>query len=678
MNTNVPDDTVSARRRSIELRAALNDANHKYYILDQPTISDSEYDGLLAELTAIENAFPELSDPNSPTRRVGAAPAADFPPITHRAPMLSLANAFDADDLRAFDGRVRRHLGLSDGSDSVAYVCELKIDGLALSLTYDCGSLKCAATRGDGITGEDITHNIRTLRGVPLVLAGAGHPDYIEIRGEVYMPHSEFARVNAERERDGKPTFANPRNAAAGSVRQLDPRVTASRRLAAFFYAVGYATQVFATSQSELLGVFPNWGLPVNGRHKKCVGIDAVLDFVATWTERKFELPYDIDGIVVKVDDFGLQADLGAVDRSPRWAIAYKFPAQQSKTRIRDIVVQVGRTGALTPVAIVDPVTLPPASTVQRATLHNQDEIDRKDIRVGDTVLIQKAGDVIPEIVSVVLAERPEGAAPFRMPSECPACQTAVVRADGEAVSRCPNKRGCPAQQLQRVLHFVSRGAMDIDGMGDKLVQALLDNELIRDAGDLYAVTSAQLAGLDRMGEKSALNIVRAIEASKNPPLGRLIFALGIRHVGEHTADVLAQAFGSIDNLRQATVDELSAVHEIGLTTAKSVVEFFGEDETVELLAKLSAAGIAPRAAEARRASDRFAGKTFVFTGAISMPRDEAEAMVRDHGGRASSSVSKQTSYVVAGDNAGSKLDKARELGVPILTEAEFAAMMRD
>jgi DNA ligase (NAD+) len=670
------DNLQSISDRVREIRDVLNDAAHKYYVLDQPTISDAEYDRLFNELEALEADHPELIADDSPTQRVGATPSSGFPSLTHRAPMLSLANAFSEGDLREFDSRARRHLGLSEDAPPIVYICELKIDGLALSLTYDGGVLKSAATRGDGITGEDISRNIRTVRSVPLKLRGREYPSFIEIRGEVYIRHSEFARVNAERERDGKPTFANPRNAAAGSVRQLDPTVTASRNLAAFFYTTGFASKPLASSQAELLRALPALGLPVNQEFRECAGINAVLSFIDEWTRKKGDLPYDIDGIVVKVNDFALQQELGSLDRNPRWAIAYKFPAQQSKTRIRDIIVQVGRTGALTPVAIVGPVTLPPASVVQRATLHNQNEIDRKDARIGDTVLIQKAGDVIPEIVSVVLSERPDGTEPFRMPEACPACETPVVRAAGEAVSRCPNKRGCPAQQLQRVLHFVSRGAMDLEGIGEKLALALLESELISDAGDLYNLTKDEIATLDRMGDKSAQNIIDAIEAGKRPTLARFIYALGIRHVGEHTADVLAQAFGGIDAVRAATVDELNAVHEIGLTTAESVVDFFGDSEANELLDKLARAGVEPKRADGERISDLFAGKTFVFTGALSMPRDAAENLVKQRGGRASSSVSKQTSYVVAGESAGSKLDKARQLGVTLLTEAEFKAML--
>jgi DNA ligase (NAD+) len=671
------DDLQVVAQRAQEMRDRLHHANYEYYILDQPTLSDADYDRMLKELAAIEQEHPELVTADSPTQRVGASPASDFPSITHRTPMLSLANAFDEDDLRAFDARVRRHLGLSDETQ-VPYVCELKIDGLALSITYDHGVLKCAATRGDGISGEDITQNVRTIKSVPLRLHGEGHPALVEARGEVYMLHSEFARVNSERELAGKPTFANPRNAAAGGVRQLDSRITASRNLAAFFYTVGYSSERVAADQTGLLNVLRGWGLPVDPNHRRCDGIDAVLSFVAEWTEKKANLAYDIDGIVVKVGEFSLQQELGSLDRSPRWAIAYKFPAQQSQTRVRDIIVQVGRTGALTPVAIVDPVTLPPASVVQRATLHNQDEIDRKDVRVGDTVVIQKAGDVIPEIVSVITSERPADARPFHMPPICPACGTQVVRPEGEAVTRCPNRAECPAQQAQRVLHFVSRGAMDIEGLGDKLVLALLEKGLIEDAGDIYSLTKEELSALERMGDKSAENVLQAIEASKTPTLARFIYALGIRHVGEHTAEVLAAAHGTLDAISSATVDQLNAIHEIGLTTAESAVAFFAEEETSRLLEKLRKAGLRPRETAAQRVSDELAGQTFVFTGTLSQPREEAEALVKQRGARASSSVSKQTTYVVAGENAGSKLEKARQLGVKILTEDEFRELIQN
>ncbi|HEX5323641.1 MAG TPA: NAD-dependent DNA ligase LigA, partial [Capsulimonadaceae bacterium] len=669
------DDLKRARAEIDKLREQINHHNHLYYVLDNPELTDAEYDAVMRRLEALETEHPELLTPDSPTQRVGASPASDFAPHTHRAQMLSLANAFNEEELRAFDSRIKRHLGM-DAEIKIAYNVELKIDGLAVSLTYEHGYLKSGATRGDGITGEDITQNLKTVRSIPLRLHGEDIPPLMEVRGEVYMLHAEFAKLNSEREKAGEPTFANPRNAGAGSLRQLDSRITASRNLAAFFYALGYTTSRVVSSQSALLKKLGSWGFPVNPYYSVCEGIDAVLQFIEHWSTKKEELPYDIDGIVLKVDDYAFQQDLGAVARNPRWAIAYKFPAMQGKTKILDILVQVGRTGALTPVAIVEPVVLPPNSVVQRATLHNQDEIDRKDVRLGDTVMIQKAGDVIPEIVSVVLSERPADARPFHMPPICPACGTPVVKPEGEAVTRCPNKAGCPAQQEQRILHFVSRGAMDIEGLGDKHVRQLLDKGLIKDAGDLYYLAKDQLLPLERMGDKLADNILAAIEHSKSTALARLIYGLGIRHVGEHTAEVLADHFQNIESLRAATVEELNAVHEIGLTTAESIVAYFGSTDTEELLEKLDKAGVKPSEDGVVPKSDQLAGKTFVFTGTLQhMSRDEAEEIVKRQGGRCSSSVSKQTSYVVAGESAGSKLDKARSLGVSVLTEEEFLVL---
>jgi len=667
------NEHVAESARAAALREQLNHANYEYYTLDRPTISDMEYDRLLRELIELEQAYPELVTGDSPTHRVGSAPAGSFGPHAHRAPMLSLGNAFNEDEIRAFDGRVKRYLGLAAESD-VEYCTEPKFDGLAVSLTYDGHRLTIGATRGDGQTGENITTNIRTVQSAPLSLPEAA-PDFVEVRGEIYMLHAEFARINAERETIGEPTFANPRNAAAGSLRQLDSRITASRKLAAFFYALGASSQPSPATQADLLEMLRGWRLPVTSDYRVCPNVDAVIAVIAEWTDKKSALPYDIDGIVIKVNSIARQQDLGMVARSPRWAIAYKFPAQQGRTRIIDIVITVGRTGALTPTALVEPVVLPPASTVQRATLHNQDEIDRKDVRVGDTVVIQKAGDVIPEIVSVVLSERPADSTPYIIPLECPACGAPAVRPDGEAILRCPNRTGCPAQQAQRIMHFVSRGAMDIEGIGEERVLQLLDSGLVKDSGDIYSLTRENLLPLDRMGDKLADNLINAIEASKTRPLGRLIFALGIRHVGEHVADVLAGTFRSIQGLKGATVAELSSVYEIGLTTAESVVAYFSSPETEELLAKLDAAGVKP-SSQNEIVSNKLAGKSFVFTGALSSgSREEAEARVRALGGRASGSVSKLTSFVVAGDNAGSKLEKARALGIPVLTEEEWNKM---
>ena len=660
--------------RAEDLRAHLSHANYQYYILDQPEIADSEYDHLLRELSEIEAAHPEMITADSPTQRVGASPQSDFQPHSHRQPMLSLGNAFNEEELKAFDEKVKRHLGLAEDAD-VAYVAELKIDGLAISLTYDHGVFQKGATRGDGFVGEDITANLRTVSSLPLRLRSP-HPEFVEIRGEVYLDHAEFARINSEREVSGEAVFANPRNAAAGSLRQLDTAITARRKLSAFLYALGESSSRGASSQKELLETLKGWGMRVNPEATVCPNIAAVIAFVAEWTEKKASLPYDIDGIVVKVNSSAQQQDLGSVARTPRWAIAYKFPALQGRTTILDIIAQVGRTGAITPVAIVAAVTLPPNSVVQRATLHNQLEIDRKDVRVGDTVLIQKAGDVIPEIVQVVLEARPEVTQPYKLPETCPACGTALVRPEGEAVTRCPNSAACPGQTVQRIVHFVSRRAMDIEWLGEKHVTQLIDSGLIKDAGDLFSLTKEQLLPLERMGDKLADNILAAIAASKTPPLSRLLFALGIRLIGEHSAEILARQFGSLEKLQAATTEELNAVFEIGMTTAESIVAFFGSSETTELLNKLRKADIHPVTDVYAPQSEIFAGKSFVFTGSLqTMTRDQAEGIVKKLGGRAASSVSKQTGYVVAGESAGSKLEKAKLLGVMVLTEEEFAAL---
>jgi len=660
--------------RAEDLRAQLNHANYLYHVLDQPEITDAEYDHLLRELIDLETAHPELVTADSPTQRVGASPQSDFKPHTHRQPMLSLANAFNDDELRAFDEKVKRHLGLAEDA-AVEYVTELKIDGLAVSLTYANGQFQRGATRGDGVVGENISANLKTVAGLPLRLRPPC-PDFVEIRGEVYLDHAEFTRINAEREAAGEPVFANPRNAAAGSVRQLDPAVTARRKLSIFLYALGAVSENVAASQQGLLDTLKGWGMRVNPNVRLNPDINAVIAYVAEWTEKKASLTYDIDGIVVKVNSFGQQQDLGAVARTPRWAIAYKFPAAQGRTKILDIIASVGRTGAITPVAIVEAVTLPPNSVVQRATLHNQLEIDRKDVRIGDTVVIQKAGDVIPEIVQVVLEARPEDSQPYKLPEHCPACGTLLVRPENTPVTRCPNSMGCPGQNVQRIIHFVSRRAMDIQWLGEKHAAQLVEQGLIKDAADLYFLKKEQLLPLERMGDKLADNILAAIEGSKHPPLPRLIFALGIRLIGEHAAEILARQYGSLEELQAATTEELAGVYDIGLTTAETIVAFFGQTETTELLDKLKSVGIQPAAEEFAPQADTFAGKSFVFTGTLTMlTRGDAEGIVKKLGGRAGSSVSKQTDYVVAGDNAGSKLEKAQTLGVTVLTEAEFQAL---
>ncbi len=665
------DSLQQAAARAEDLRAQLNHANYLYHVLDQPEITDADYDHLLRELIDLETAHPELVTADSPTQRVGASPQSDFKPHTHRQPMLSLGNAFNDDELRAFDEKVKRHLGLAEDA-AVEYVTELKIDGLAVSLTYADGQFQRGATRGDGVVGEDISANLKTVAGLPLRLRPP-FPEFVEIRGEVYLDHAEFTRINAAREAAGEPVFANPRNAAAGSVRQLDPAVTAKRKLSLFLYALGESSERAAESQQGLLDTLKNWGMRVNPKVRLNPNIDAVIAYVAEWTDKKASLSYDIDGIVVKVNSFSQQQDLGAVARTPRWAIAYKFPAAQGRTRILDILASVGRTGAITPVAIVEAVTLPPNSVVQRATLHNQLEIDRKDVRIGDTVVIQKAGDVIPEIVQVVLDARPEDSQPYHLPTHCPACGTLLVRPENTPVTRCPNSAACPGQNVQRIIHFVSRRAMDIQWLGEKHAAQLVEQGLIKDAADLYFLKKEQLLPLERMGDKLADNILAAIDGSKHPPLPRLIFALGIRLIGEHAAEILARQFGSLEKLAAATTEELAGIYDIGLTTAETIVAFFGQTETTELLNKLHSAGIQPAADEFAPKADTFAGKSFVFTGTLTtMTRGDAEGIVKKLGGRAGSSVSKQTNYVIAGDNAGSKLEKAQTLGVTVLTETEF------
>jgi DNA ligase (NAD+) len=656
-----------------DLRRQIREHDYRYYVLDSPIISDAAYDALFRELRALEAQAPHLVTPDSPTQRVGAGISTSFDPVEHRVPMLSLDNAFGEAELRDWDLRVKRGLGLSEQAD-VEYVAELKIDGLSISLTYENGLLARAATRGNGLVGEDVTPNVRTIRAVPLKLAGGDGsplPALIEVRGEVYLPHAEFARINAENEETGAPTFANPRNAAAGSLRQKDPTVTAARGLEVFFYAVGALEGFTIDSQMALLETYRGWGLRVNPHARLCPGIHQVLSHIAEWADRRHELPYDTDGVVIKVNRFDQQTDLGFVSRSPRWAIAFKYPTEQVRTRVERIVVQVGMTGALTPVAELTPVRVG-GVLVSRATLHNEDEIRRKDVRIGDTVVVQRAGEVIPEVVEVVKSERNGTETEFVMPAQCPVCGGPVVRQEGEAVARCV-ARDCSEKLRQRLQHFVSRDAMDIESLGGKRLDQLLDAGLVRDAADLYALTVEQLMPLERMGEKLAAAIVGAIDGSRMRPLSRLIFALGIRHVGSHTADVLAERFGSMERLMQASEEELAATPEIGPTIARSVASFFSDEENRRLVERLLARGVQGTAPDAGTLGSAFEGQVVVFTGKLeTMTRSEAEALVKRHGGRTSSSVSRQTDLVVAGPDAGSKLAKARALGVPVIDEEEF------
>ena len=670
-----PPEESGAAKRIARLREEIERHNYLYYVLDAPEISDEEYDRLFRELQELEREHPELVTADSPTQRVGAAPATEFGSVRHRAPMLSLDNAFGHEEFIEFDGRVKRGLGLEPDAE-VEYVCELKIDGLAMSLTYIDGVLVTGATRGNGVEGEDITNNIKTIRAVPLRMRpGHDYSGVIEARGEVYLSREEFDRINAEREERDEPPFANPRNAAAGSVRQLDPRVTASRKLSIFCYALGEMGNLDFDTHEEILRFLRDAGFPVNKNFKPVRGAEQVLAFCDRWETERRKLPFETDGVVVKVNALEQQDALGFVSRSPRWAIAYKYAPEQAETVIRDIIVQVGRTGALTPVAIMDPVLLA-GSVVARATLHNEDEIRRKDIRIGDRVIIQKAGEVIPEVVRAITEARDGDEREFIMPTHCPVCGSEVVKPEGEAVARCSGI-ACPAQVKQRIRHFVSRGALDIQGIGPALIDQLVETGLVRDPADLFFLTEEQLAGLERMGKKSAENVVRAIQGAKEPALGRLIFGFGIRYVGETVAELLAAHFGSLEKPADAPLEELLTISGIGPQIANSVYIFFRQEQTHVLLEKLRAAGVHPRGA-LPAGEGPLSGKTFVFTGAISVPREEAEAEVRALGGKAVSSVSRGTDFVVAGEKPGSKADKARALGVRILTEEEFNEMLKE
>lgn len=676
---NIPGE---ARAEAERLRRDISRANYLYYIKDQPEISDADYDKLMRRLQELESQYPSLVTPDSPTQRVGAAPQTTFSVYQHIVPMLSLQNSFGEDELREFDGRCKRFLGMEADQD-IEYVCELKFDGLAVSLTYENGILIAGATRGDGYRGENITENLRTIKSIPLNINHSRReapevkpvPSRVEVRGEVILFHEEFRRINEERETSGEPTFANPRNAAAGSVRQLDARITARRNLTMFCYGLGACEGVEFDTHFRILETLGDWGFRVNPDVKVCANIDEANEFIQGWETKKESLPYDVDGIVVKVNSLALQERLGFVARSPRWATAYKFPAQQMETRVNDIFVSVGRTGALTPVAFLEPVEVG-GVTVSRATLHNEDEVRRKDVRIGDTVVVQRAGEVIPEVVEVVTSKRTGSEVEFKMPDKCPVCGSDVERLQGEAVTRCIGI-ACPAQVSGHIIHFASRSAMDIDGIGPALVDQLLTSGLIHDPADLYFLTVDDFMPLERMARKSAENAYNAIQQSKSASLDRLIYALGIRMVGERTAQLLAQQFGSIDALANATEEELAKTPEVGPIVAASIARFFKQEETVEVLGKLKEAGIDPRV-EARAEAEAFAGKTIVFTGGLeTMTREQAEGLVYKLGASPSSSVSKNTSLVVAGEKAGSKLEKAHSLGVKVISEAEFRDMLR-
>jgi DNA ligase (NAD+) len=669
----------AARTRIESLRTTILHHNRRYYQMDDPEIADADYDLLLRELNALELEFPDLITLDSPTQRVGALPLEKFGAVTHRTPMLSLANAFSDEEIREFDRRCRRFLG---SDDPIHYVAEPKLDGLAVNLLYESGRLTMGSTRGDGTVGEDVTLNLRTIPAIPLSVPRTGDPanppggemaavpERIEIRGEVCMEREAFRNLNRRRTEQGEPPFANPRNAAAGSLRQLDSRITARRPLTMFCYAIGTAEGISFRTHEAVLRTLAAWGFQVNPLIRPAVDIEECIHYYHHIGQMREELPYEIDGIVIKVNDLRLQERLGAVSRSPRWAVACKFAALRERTVIEDIVIQVGRTGVLTPVAVMKPVRVG-GVMVSRATLHNEDEIRKKDIRIGDTVMIQRAGDVIPEVVEVVQTARIGSEKPFVMPETCPECGSRVVRMEGEVAHRCIGI-ACPAQIREHIVHFASRGALDIEGLGDKMAAQLVTNGLIHDPADLFFLTREQLLGLERMAEKSASNLLEAIGRAKSPPLDRLIFALGIRHIGEQTAKRLAQACGTLDALMAATSEELQAVRDIGPEVAASIVGFFQEAANLQVIQKLRSAGITP-GETARLQAAPLAGKTFVFTGTLSrMGRNEAKALVESMGGAVGSSVTKTTTYVVAGEAAGSKIEKARQDGITILDEAAF------
>ena len=671
---------TEAAARAQALRAELERHNYLYHVLDAPEVTDAQFDTLLRELRSIEAAFPELVTPESPTQRVGAAPLTAFGEVRHRLPMLSLDNAFADEDVVAFDRRVRERLGLASTAPAVTYSAEPKMDGLALSVTYEDGVLVQAATRGDGTTGEDVTHNVRTIASVPLRLLGDNWPRLLEVRGEVYMPVAKFEDFNRRAALAGEKTFVNPRNAAAGSLRQLDPRITAQRPLEAVFYALGVVEGERAELPRHHVAAMLSlrvWGLPTSRLQEAVAGVDGLLGYYRAMGQRRAGLPFQIDGVVYKVDDYALQERLGFLSRAPRWAVAHKFPAEEAFTTVRGIEWQVGRTGAITPVARLEPVFVG-GVTVSNATLHNLDELRRKDVRIGDTVVMRRAGDVIPEVARVLFDRRPADAREADLPSCCPVCASPVAREEGEAVARCTGGLHCAAQRKEALKHFASRRAMDIQGLGTELVDQLVDAGLVHTPADLYSLTLESLLGLDRMGEKSAAKLLQAIVDSESTTFPRFLFALGIRNVGEATALQLASHFGTLDALRAADATAVREVPDIGPVIAEQVAAFFHDAHNLAVVDALVAAGVHWPAPLAREAAVTlpFAGKTFVLTGTLEgMSRDEAGDRIRALGGKVSGSVSKKTDYVVAGSEAGSKLAKAEALGVPVLDEAAFNAL---
>lgn len=672
--TNVPE---TIRKRVDSLRATLEDHNYCYYVLDDPRIPDAEYDRLFRELQKLEAEHPELATEDSPTRRVGSSAETSFEEVTHRLPMLSLDNAFSEDELRDFDRRVRDRLG-EDGT--IEYVCEPKLDGLAVSLHYENGTLTRAATRGDGYTGEDITANIRTIPSVPLRLRGSGYPDLVEVRGEVYMPRAGFEKLNERLAEQGEKTFVNPRNAAAGSLRQKKSTVTAKRPLELCAYSMAVTDEtVLPETHWDSLQLVRGWGFRINPEMRKAEGVEACLDAYNELMAKRDSLPYEIDGIVFKVNRLDFQQELGFVSRAPRWAIAHKFPAQEELTVIEDVEFQVGRTGAVTPVARLKPVFVG-GVTVSNATLHNMDEIRRLDVHIGDTVFIRRAGDVIPQVVKVVPEKRPAKAPMVEMPEHCPVCGSDIVQIEGEAVARCSGGLYCPAQRKEAIRHYASRKAMDIEGLGDRLIEMLVDEGMVSTVADLYRLTKFQIASLERMGDKSAANLTAAIDRSREPVLWRFLYALGIREVGEATAKGLAAHFGTLEAISEADEETLQTVPDVGPIVAGHIRSFFDQPHNQETLAALKEAGVTWQEEQVLPADEQpLNGQTWVLTGTLSgMTRDQAKEKLEQLGARVAGSVSKKTACVVAGEAAGSKLAKAEQLGVPVLDEEGLANLLRE
>ncbi|MBU4377219.1 MAG: NAD-dependent DNA ligase LigA [Candidatus Omnitrophica bacterium] len=674
---------ADVKKRIERLRNEIERYNKLYYEDAAPTVSDQEYDGLLKELASLEGKYPQFKAAGSPTEKVGGAPTGEFPAAKHIVPMLSMDNTYNADELRAFDGRVKKNLGI----DKVEYVVELKVDGASISLLYKNGKLESGATRGDGREGDVVTHNILTMSAIPARLSAGGGsafggkkdhrkvPALMEVRGEVYMSEKDFLKVNAEKEKAGEELFANPRNAAAGSLKLLDPAIVAKRHLSILVHGVGALLSVKISSQYELLRYLDSAGMRVNPHIAKFSGIEDVIKYCDSWEKKKDTLEYPVDGMVVKVNSFDYQKKLGSTTKSPRWMIAYKFPAERKETKLLDIIVQVGRTGTLTPVALLKPVHIS-GSTVSRSTLHNIDEIERRDIRIGDTVIIEKSGEIIPQVISVVKERRTGGEEKFRMPKECPVCGAGTIRPENEVAVRCDNI-SCRAQIEQRIIHFASRGAMDIEGLGERVVSQLVEKKMVRDYGDLYYLGFEDVKNLERFADKSARNLIDGIEKSKQNELFRLIFALGIRHVGVHVAWLLYKHYGSIDRIARQSIESLESHKEIGPIVAESIHAFFNNKANLKVLEKFRKAGVRMEEEVSGR-KGIFDGKSIVFTGGLSsITRSEAEELVRKLGGRVSSSVSKETGIVVAGAEPGSKYDKAKSLGVKIVSEEEFKDMIK-